>query len=133
MEYSARGANSALIVARIGASASSLACLKTAFARLPSDSGLIFVVVVHLAPKHLSHFADLLQRHAHMPAIQATEDVPWECNHHKVEEQSQLTSCPANFMAATHTASMFLDRELRILRVTPRVLKLFNMRALDRG
>jgi len=54
-------------------------------------------------------------------------------NRHKVDELSQLTSDLNNLMAATDIATLFLDRELRILRVTPRATKLFHIRARDRG
>ncbi|MGJ0509605.1 MAG: ATP-binding protein [Methylocystis sp.] len=54
-------------------------------------------------------------------------------NRHKVEELSQLTGDLQNLMSATEIATLFLDRELRILRVTPRTRELFNIRASDRG
>ncbi len=54
-------------------------------------------------------------------------------NRHKVEELSQLTGDLQNLMAATDIATLFLDRELRIMRVTPRTRELFNIRASDRG
>ncbi|WP_159729358.1 chemotaxis protein CheB [Methylosinus sp. Ce-a6] len=54
-------------------------------------------------------------------------------NRHKVEELSQLTGDLQNLMAATEIATLFLDRELRILRVTPRARDLFNVRASDSG
>lgn len=54
-------------------------------------------------------------------------------NRHKVEELSQLTSDLHNFMAATDIASLFLDRDLRILRFTPQLAELFNVRVSDRG
>jgi len=54
-------------------------------------------------------------------------------NRHKVEELSQLTSDLNNLMAATDIATLFLDRELRILRVTPRASQLFHIRNRDRG
>jgi two-component system CheB/CheR fusion protein len=54
-------------------------------------------------------------------------------NRHKVAELSQLTGDLQNLMAATEIATLFLDRELRILRVTPRTRELFNIRASDRG
>ncbi len=54
-------------------------------------------------------------------------------NRHKVEELSQLTSDLQNLMAATEIATLFLDRELRIVRVTPRTRELFKIRAGDRG
>lgn len=54
-------------------------------------------------------------------------------NRHKVEELSQLTGDLQNLMAATEIATLFLDRELRIQRVTPRAQELFNIRPGDRG
>jgi two-component system CheB/CheR fusion protein len=41
-----------------------------------------------------------------------------EENRHKVEELAQLTSDLQNLMAAAEIATLFLDRDLRILRVT---------------
>ncbi len=54
-------------------------------------------------------------------------------NHHRVEELSQLTADLNNLLTATEIATLFLDRSLRILRFTPRVSDLFNVRASDRG
>ena len=54
-------------------------------------------------------------------------------NRHKVEELSQLSSDLQNLLAATEIATLFLDRQLRILRFTPRVAELFNVRITDRG
>jgi two-component system CheB/CheR fusion protein len=54
-------------------------------------------------------------------------------NRHKVEELSQLSSDLQNLLAATEIATLFLDRDLRILRFTPRVAELFNVRITDRG
>ncbi|HKK92989.1 MAG TPA: PAS domain S-box protein, partial [Longimicrobiales bacterium] len=54
-------------------------------------------------------------------------------NRHKVEELAQLTSDLQNLMAATQIATLFLDRDLRILRFTPQIGELFNVRHADRG
>jgi two-component system CheB/CheR fusion protein len=54
-------------------------------------------------------------------------------NRHKVEELSQLSSDLQNLLAATGIATLFLDRDLRILRFTPKLSELFNVRAADRG
>jgi two-component system CheB/CheR fusion protein len=54
-------------------------------------------------------------------------------NRHKVTELAQLTSDLQNLMAATDIATLFLDRQLRILRFTPKVGDLFSVRASDQG
>ena len=68
-------------VVGIGASAGGLAALKTFFAHVPEESGLAFVVVVHLSPDRKSHLSELLQPHIKMPVQQVTETVPLERNH----------------------------------------------------
>ena len=69
-----------LTIVGIGASAGGLAALRTIFAHVPEDSGLAFVVVVHLAPLHKSLLADLLQPHMKIPVQQVTETLPLEAN-----------------------------------------------------
>lgn len=54
-------------------------------------------------------------------------------NRHKVTELSQLSDDLQHLMSATHIATLFLDKELRILRFTPQVAELFSLRAVDRG
>ena len=68
------------IVVGLGASAGGLAALKAFFEHVKEDSGLAFVVVVHLSPEHESHLADLLQPHVKMPVMQVTETVLLEAN-----------------------------------------------------
>lgn len=67
-------------VVGIGASAGGLNALKTFFGHVPEDSGLAFVVVVHLSPEHKSHLAEILQPHVRMPVEQVSATVPLEPN-----------------------------------------------------
>ncbi len=69
-----------LTIVGIGASAGGLAALRTFFSHVPEDSGLAYVVVVHLAPDHQSLMADLLQPHIKMPVQQVTAKVLLEAN-----------------------------------------------------
>ncbi len=67
-------------VVGIGTSAGGLAALRSLLSYVPSDTGLAFVIVLHLSPDHESHLADLLQPHAKIPVQQVTESTPLEAN-----------------------------------------------------
>lgn len=67
-------------VVGVGASAGGLTALKRFFERVPEDSGLRYVVVMHLSPKHESHLAELLQPHCSIPVVQVRESVKLEPN-----------------------------------------------------
>ena len=54
-------------------------------------------------------------------------------NRHRVEELGQLSADLQNLLSSTEIATLFLDRELRIVRFTPQVAELFNVRHMDRG
>jgi two-component system, chemotaxis family, CheB/CheR fusion protein len=54
-------------------------------------------------------------------------------NRHKVAELSELTADLQSLMAATDIATIFLDCNLRIMRFTPRIEELFNIRISDRA
>ena len=49
-------------VVGLGASAGGIAPLQQFFADMPADSGLAFVVVMHLSPEHESNLAAVLQQ-----------------------------------------------------------------------
>jgi two-component system, chemotaxis family, CheB/CheR fusion protein len=54
-------------------------------------------------------------------------------NRNKVEELGQITSDQQNLLASMEIATVFLDREMRIMRFTPRLGELFNVWHGDRG
>ena len=54
-------------------------------------------------------------------------------NRHKVEELAQLSGDLQNLLSATDIATLFLDRNLRIQRFTPKLGEIFNVRPSDRG
>ena len=58
----------------IGASAGGLETLEAFFLNMPPDSGIAFVVIQHLSPKHKSIMAALLAKHTRM-VIREIEDV----------------------------------------------------------
>lgn len=68
-------------VVGIGASAGGLVAISRFFEAMPAESGMAFVIVVHLSPKHESELAAILQRKTKMPVLQVTQTVNIEANH----------------------------------------------------
>ncbi len=54
-------------------------------------------------------------------------------NKHKVEELAQLSDDLQNLLYATDIATLFLDRDMHILRFTPKLGQIFNIRPADKG
>jgi len=57
----------------VGASAGGLEALERFLGNMPSDSGMAFVLVTHLAPSHVSMLPDLLKRHTKIEVVQAED------------------------------------------------------------
>jgi two-component system, chemotaxis family, CheB/CheR fusion protein len=64
----------------IGASAGGIGALERLFERMPADSGMAFVVILHLSPEHESNLAALIQKWTEMPVIKVTERIKVEPN-----------------------------------------------------
>jgi two-component system CheB/CheR fusion protein len=60
------------IIAGIGASAGGVQALKQFFENVPANSGIAYVVILHLSPDHDSKLAELLQHVTTMPVKQVT-------------------------------------------------------------
>lgn len=65
----------------IGASAGGIQALLRFFENTPAQSGMAFVVVVHLSPNHESHVDDILRRATKMPTVQVSHSVPIRKDH----------------------------------------------------
>ena len=61
-------------VVGIGASAGGLEAFQELFSRMPADSGMAFVLVQHLDPRHDTLMPELLSRHTAMPVQLVAED-----------------------------------------------------------
>src|SRR5262249_8949998 len=48
---------------------------------MPADNGMVFVVILHLSPKHESNAAAVLQNVTRMPVMQVTETIKIQPNH----------------------------------------------------
>jgi len=65
----------------LGGSAGGVAALQAFFEATPAETGLAFVVVMHLAADHESMLAPILQRATQMPVQQVHDSVRVEANH----------------------------------------------------
>jgi chemotaxis response regulator CheB len=68
-------------VVGIGAPAGGLRALQQLFAHMPADSGMAFVVLLHLSAQHESRAVNVLQRSASIPVTQVTETTTIRPNH----------------------------------------------------
>src|SRR5947199_2537934 len=68
-------------VVGIGASAGGLEAFEQLLKALPADTGMAFVLVQHLAPKHESMLSELLAKATSMPVVEATQGVRVHGNH----------------------------------------------------
>jgi PAS domain S-box-containing protein len=63
------------LVVGIGASAGGIQALKKFFEQVPADSGIAYVVILHLSPTHDSKLAEVIRVSASIPVQQVTEKV----------------------------------------------------------
>ena len=68
-------------VVGIGASAGGLQAVQHFFEHMPADSGLAFVVVMHLSPDHQSSAGKLIASRTKMPVTPLVSATPIERNH----------------------------------------------------
>jgi two-component system CheB/CheR fusion protein len=73
--------NGNLMVVGIGASAGGVRAVSDFLERMPAESGMAFVVILHLSPQHKSSLAEVLQARTSMPVQQVTETVRVEAGH----------------------------------------------------
>src|SRR5690349_19691902 len=68
-------------VVGLGASAGGLPALIKFLEHMPANSGMAFVVILHLSPKHQSSADNVLQRATRMPVVQVMGSVAIEREH----------------------------------------------------
>src|SRR6476620_11709837 len=76
-----RDPNEPAAVVGLGASAGGIAPLQQFFGDMDPESGLAFVVVMHLSPEHESQLASVLQQKTSMPVTQVDKPVHVRPNH----------------------------------------------------
>src|SRR5262245_27738657 len=68
-------------VVGVGASAGGLEAFNQLLAHLPRDTGMAFLLVQHLDPRHESRLTDLLGKATPMPVLEATHGLAVRPNH----------------------------------------------------
>lgn len=68
------------LVVGLGASAGGVKALQEFFATMPPDSGMAFVVILHLSPEHESSLPHILQAQTKMKVTQVTKTIKVEPN-----------------------------------------------------
>jgi len=68
-------------IAAIGASAGGLAAFEALLESLPANSGMAFVLIQHLEPKHESALTSLLSAATSMPVVEVADRVPVRADH----------------------------------------------------
>lgn len=76
-----KGAAQPNCVVGIGASAGGLEALQQLLTYLPSNTGMAFVIIQHLAPNHKSLLSEILAKYTIMPVIEAENGMRVEKNH----------------------------------------------------
>lgn len=87
-ESDSRAADDFLIVG-LGASAGGIHTLKEFFAKVPEDSGMAYVVILHMSPEYESRLAEIIQVSSSIPVTQVRERVKVIPNHVYVVPPSQ--------------------------------------------
>ncbi len=65
----------------VGASAGGLEAFTELLSHLPDDTGMAFVLIQHLDPKHESHLTELLSKGSQMPVAEVIGETRVEANH----------------------------------------------------
>ena len=64
----------------IGGSAGSIRALQAFFEQMPPESGVVFVVIMHLSPDHISAMPEMIQKWTKMQVLQAIDGTRVEAN-----------------------------------------------------
>src|SRR5580704_13961763 len=65
----------------VGASAGGLEAFSEFLSHLPDDTGMAFVLIQHLDPKHDSHLTELLSKASKMPVSEVRVETRIQANH----------------------------------------------------
>src|SRR5687767_604368 len=79
--FSHNGSKKNFIIVGIGASAGGVMALRQFFENIESDTGIAYVVILHLSPDHDSKLAEVLQAVCKIPVKQVKQKVKIKPDH----------------------------------------------------
>jgi two-component system, chemotaxis family, CheB/CheR fusion protein len=89
------------LIVGLGASAGGIKAFRTFFEHVSADSGMAYVVILHLSPEYESRLPEVLQRSASIPVTQVVDRVPVEPNHAYVLAPNQSLSMVDGHLAVS--------------------------------
>lgn len=89
------------LIVGLGASAGGIQALQEFFRHVPENSGIAYVVILHLSPDHDSQLAAVLQRETKIPVTQVTERVNIQPDHIYVVPPNQHLTIEDGFIAVS--------------------------------
>ncbi len=72
--------NQPFLIAGIGASAGGVQALQRLFENIPENTGIAYIVILHLSPNHNSQLASILQNVASIPVTEVTKSIKVEAD-----------------------------------------------------
>src|SRR5215467_10250511 len=92
------------LIVGLGGSAGGIQALQEFFKNVPPQSGIAYVVILHLSPDHDSQLAEVLQTVTTMPVTQVTEKVSVETDHiYVVPPNQHLTMEDGHILVSQNT------------------------------
>jgi two-component system CheB/CheR fusion protein len=68
-------------IVTLGGSAGAFKAFEKFFMHMPTDSGMAFVIVMHLDPNHKGQLSELIQNYTSMPVVEAADGIQVEPDH----------------------------------------------------
>ncbi|SDE96091.1 two-component system, chemotaxis family, CheB/CheR fusion protein [Mucilaginibacter pineti] len=87
-------------VVALGGSAGAFASFKAFFTHMPAESGMAFVIIIHLDPNHKGQVADLIKTFTAMPVVEAVDGMQLE--------ENKVYIIPANKDMGLHNRQLLL-------------------------
>ncbi len=102
-------------VVGIGASAGGLDAFKKLLKAIPEDSGMAYVLVQHLDPKHESMLPELLQKVTAIPVLEISDDIKVQPNHiYVIPSNKMMVATDGVLLLAPRPAKNKNERNLPI-------------------